>query len=826
MSSLSIFPTPARTTFPSRLSGWAEARDRGPPDCATPAQGAGRPVGGVPAVGRRGSRGGARRRRGGRASVAVMAVRERAAAAMAALERRVPSLDDFAGQSWSSWVERADLPAADGAELEESNKNGKKKLDAMTLIKEDMSIFGHCPAHDEFYLVVCNHCSQVVKPQAFQKHCERRHGPLSKLYARAQASATSQKCHAVNGQGPACGSQGPTKASSKEKVQGGRGRANHPPEKAQKDNLCLFVPVVNLEKISSLPKPDGQGIRVNPKPLPPHSTFLGPPTGLTKDAPGKAPTVPSSKELPSKGNNDPVLIEGPSPQAEGGSPPEKEPSVARLQPKAHKKMARKECDLNRQCGVVNPETKKICTRLLTCKIHSVHQRREVQGRAKDFDVLVAELKANSRKGESPKEKSPGRKDLGPERLSQELPSSAQAVAALPGTTFPARAKQTYPYCALPRSRVSSESELDDEGPCAGDRDPGLFPFPLPRAGAQASSEESEEDGAPDDLHHVPDCHYATRPPRPQAFCTFGSRLVSPGCYVFSRRLDRFCSALSSMLERHLSSHMWKKIPPAAEPPSHLLVSPPHVPLSPSSAGTCPRLSGPSHRPPFPPSAPITKDSPAPSYPAGSPSVGAACSQAECMGGSQAITSPLPANTPSPSFSKLPPSKASKLSKGKDGADVEVPSRKRKLSPGPAAFKRTCILDPPGKGKPAGCRALPTKTKPALGIGLNGAVGPRVKRAGPLDCRGSPHTPPAPVKASQLENRGAAGHPAKALQPNCLSEEEAKKRKNLATYCRPVKAKHCPAGPPAADSACSVRRKKPSPALGFEEKCTTLKSKAH
>uniref|UniRef100_A0A8C8BC24 Uncharacterized protein n=1 Tax=Otus sunia TaxID=257818 RepID=A0A8C8BC24_9STRI len=55
--------------------------------------------------------------------------------------------------------------------LEESGKSGGKKLDAMTLIKEDMNIFGHCPAHDEFYLVVCNHCSQVVKPQAFQKHC-------------------------------------------------------------------------------------------------------------------------------------------------------------------------------------------------------------------------------------------------------------------------------------------------------------------------------------------------------------------------------------------------------------------------------------------------------------------------------------------------------------------------------------------------------------------------------------------------------------------------------------------------------------------------------
>jgi hypothetical protein len=67
----------------------------------------------VPAAGQ-GEGAARRRRRGGRASAVVMAVRERAAAAMAALERRVPSLDDFAGQSWSSWVERADLPAADG----------------------------------------------------------------------------------------------------------------------------------------------------------------------------------------------------------------------------------------------------------------------------------------------------------------------------------------------------------------------------------------------------------------------------------------------------------------------------------------------------------------------------------------------------------------------------------------------------------------------------------------------------------------------------------------------------------------------------------------
>lgn len=44
---------------------------------------------------------------------------------------------------------------------------------------------------------------------------------------------------------------------------------------------------------------------------------------------------------------------------------------------------------------------------------------------------------------------------------------------------------------------------------------------------------------------------------PPQFCTFGSRLVTPGCYVFDRRLDRFCAALGSMLEQHLSQHRWR-----------------------------------------------------------------------------------------------------------------------------------------------------------------------------------------------------------------------------------------------------------------------------
>uniref|UniRef100_A0A663EKK8 Ataxin 7 like 2 n=1 Tax=Aquila chrysaetos chrysaetos TaxID=223781 RepID=A0A663EKK8_AQUCH len=434
-------------------------------------------------------------------------------AAAAAAERRLPSLDEFAGQSWSAWVERAGPPAEPGSELEESGKSSGKKLDAMTLIKEDMNIFGHCPAHDEFYLVVCNHCSQVVKPQAFQKHCERRHGPLSKLYARAAAA----KCHvAVNGQPAAGGTPGAAKVL-REKPPGARGRVQPLPERPDKDNnLWTRAPP------SRPPGPTRSWRHLFPPP-PQYSSGLRPP--------------PASRCLPLP--------------------------------------AGKECDLNRQCGVLNPDTKKICTRLLTCKIHSVHQRREVQGRAKDFDVLVAELKASSRKGESPKERSPpGKEPLPP---SQQDPSSLPQPPAGPPSTSPCRAG----------SRVSSE-ESEEEG--------GEEPPPLPSA-------------------HPP-------------FCTFGSRLVSPGCYVFNRRLDRFCSALGSMLERHLSSHMWRKIPPAAEPPLHTPPAPPQ-PYHPSLR--------PSRLDPLTPHTDLIGRVPASlNYTVGSPHAAAACSQPECGGGRQPV----------------------------------------------------------------------------------------------------------------------------------------------------------------------------------------------
>uniref|UniRef100_A0A8C0FYY1 Ataxin-7-like protein 1 n=1 Tax=Chelonoidis abingdonii TaxID=106734 RepID=A0A8C0FYY1_CHEAB len=91
--------------------------------------------------------------------------------AMAALERPVPSPEAFLGQPWAAWVREAAPPHAHCVDLEETGKEGRKSREVMRLNKEDMHLFGHYPAHDDFYLVVCNICNQVVKPQVFQSHC-------------------------------------------------------------------------------------------------------------------------------------------------------------------------------------------------------------------------------------------------------------------------------------------------------------------------------------------------------------------------------------------------------------------------------------------------------------------------------------------------------------------------------------------------------------------------------------------------------------------------------------------------------------------------------
>ncbi|NXR70403.1 AT7L2 protein, partial [Rhadina sibilatrix] len=363
--------------------------------------------------------------------------------------------------------------AGSGSELEENGKSSSKKLDTMTLIKEDMDIFGHCPAHDEFYLVVCNHCSQVVKPQAFQKHCgepgncrdgcstpwcwqQRRQCQRGWLWGREGA-------HSWASPGPVPGRTPGAAKALQEKHPGARGRAQPLPEHTDKDsNLCLFVPVVNLEKIPSIPKPDGHGIKVPPKAVPTNS----------KESLGKpaAAAVPREPPVPAGVGGDSAMPESIP------APGEKDVGAPKAPPRSHRKLARE-----------SPAP-------FPC--------RPWEGGADDPGGTSWGRNSGGQVWQWGRYRGSG--------SSRSSPAGWEVPALPPSSGHPAglgaapkewpqlrmdpqiRITPTLPLCR--RARLSSDSDPEDAPATSGEGSVGGFPLPLPKGGSRVSSEDSEEEG--------------------------------------------------------------------------------------------------------------------------------------------------------------------------------------------------------------------------------------------------------------------------------------------------------------------------------------------
>ncbi|XP_051270951.1 ataxin-7-like protein 2a isoform X1 [Dicentrarchus labrax] len=478
----------------------------------------------------------------------MMAVRERAVKVMAALDRRVPSLDDFVGQSWTAWAEWAGVTAADGPDVDDCSKNGKKAAEAMSLSKEDMSIFGLYPGHDDFYLVVCSHCGQVVKPQAFEKHCERRHGPLAKLYARLRSPAPApqpqQRPH--HGHSPSHGTNAASASAWEGRGQGvGQIRVappspSTPPQYRHSKNSKDGVRHSPLEKSTHGSHTESSVFKQPPPLEPPMSS---PPPSL-RDPPWPHGGTPPGRPSPT---------DRPSPQSQRKDSCLASAVPGHRIPRPYNKVASKrECDLDKHCGVLDPDRKKVCTRLLTCNIHSIHQRRKVVGRSKNFDQLVAELKTKVREkgaqsldggsstGRSPSPEAP-REQAG-------APHCRRPLASLPAFSRPT---------AVSESSPEEEKQRQDEGSLRA---------PSPLVHGRISSDESEAESPDEPVEFSSSAAH----PKPLAVCSFGSHALGHGIYTFDRRLHHLRSALSSMLEQHISAHLWKKIPQATDlspPPS-------------------------------------------------------------------------------------------------------------------------------------------------------------------------------------------------------------------------------------------------------------------
>ncbi|XP_032944490.1 ataxin-7-like protein 1 isoform X5 [Rhinolophus ferrumequinum] len=460
--------------------------------------------------------------------------------------------------------------------------------------------------------------------------------------------------------------------------------------KGSRDKPCVPVPVVSLEKIPNLVKADGANVKMN-------STTTAAVTACSTSSsavstPPLIKPVLMSKSVPPSPekilNGKGILSTTIDKKHQNGTKNNNKP---------YRRLSEREFDPNKHCGVLDPETKKPCTRSLTCKTHSLSHRRAVPGRKKQFDLLLAEHKAKSREKEVKDKEhllTPTREVLpnqcGPAQDS--LPGSSGSSAPEPKVASPAKSRP--PNSVLPRpssaNSISSSTSSNHSG-----YTPEL---PLPPAGgdlaSRLSSDEGEMDGA--DESEKLDCQFSTHHPRPLAFCSFGSRLMGRGYYVFDRRWDRFRFALNSMVEKHLNSQMWKKIPPAADSP---MPSPAAHITTPVPASVLQPFSNPSAV--YLPSAPISSrltssyimtsamlsnaafvTSPDPSalmsHTTAFPHVAATLSIMDSTFKAPSAVSPIPAVIPSPSH-KPSKTKTSKSSKVKDlsARSDESPSNKKR-----------------------------------------------------------------------------------------------------------------------------------------------------
>ncbi|XP_041654581.1 ataxin-7-like protein 2b isoform X2 [Cheilinus undulatus] len=416
---------------------------------------------------------------------------------MAAVDRRNPNLDDFVGLNWSCWVDGVNiLPSDADSNAEGSSKYWSTRCESMTLMKEDMHIYGHCPAHDEVYLVVCSYCGQVVKPQAFEKHCERRHGPLPKICSPSPAVASQwQPCPSSN------------LHISREKQKDGRIQGDSTTSSAglPAHKHRLTKDTVSFSSMEKLPQ----------ETPPPHS-------------------LKSSSTLPHP--RVPPWHSGPLPHghcSSSTSVPER--------PIAQKPTAEKECDLNKHSRALDPKRKKLCSRELICNTDSIQQQQKALGKTKTFDQLEAE----------PKTGSAGRNiEQLPVKTKEKTQHSEAFEDNIKTQSNKCNLKSS---CHILRSRDTSVSFAEEDGDSTVEVE--VQP-PYPFNQTLLSSDEDEDE---DEQEEAEDLPATPLHPKPLGLCTFGCRTFGCSIFTFDRRWHHLRFALSAMFEHHVGTHLWKKM---------------------------------------------------------------------------------------------------------------------------------------------------------------------------------------------------------------------------------------------------------------------------
>lgn len=378
------------------------------------------------------------------------------------------------------------------------------------------------------------------------------------------------------------------------------------PPKGARAKACVSLPVVSLEKMPCFSRSEGSNIKVN-------STSASPVSSLssTSSSPSSAP-LKSSLTFPASQKSQEKLLNGRGPvthrsvtppsmidrqPSPSRSPLEKRPAPSPLDKRPasstspslldrrtivppsspdkkqqngakggkHRRVSGRVFDPNKHCGVLDPETKRPCTRSLTCKTHSLTHRRAVPGRRKDFDVLLAEHKGRAKE-----------KETGPKKDVQAGSQSVQVTPshdAAPSLSTSCTNGKTTPTLKLRMANSHVHKVCGGAGAVVLSSAPAPPPpdpvpsWQKPSADTRLSSDEGEMELSEESEKLL--CHYSPNHPRAMSCCAFSSRLMGRGHYVFDRRWDRVRLALHCMVEKHVNSLMWRKVPLAVESASEV-----------------------------------------------------------------------------------------------------------------------------------------------------------------------------------------------------------------------------------------------------------------
>uniref|UniRef100_A0AAV2LYE7 SCA7 domain-containing protein n=1 Tax=Knipowitschia caucasica TaxID=637954 RepID=A0AAV2LYE7_KNICA len=457
--------------------------------------------------------------------------------AMAAVDRRMPCLDDFVGLNWSCWVDTVNNGSSDAQS--EDTKSGRGSCETMTLRKEDMPIYGHCPAQDNFYLVVCSHCGKLVKPQAFEEHYDQRHHSLSKTCVLPSSTPLQQPC-----------TSRPSQTVTKERPRDSRGSSSSQrrPSKPVKGTSSLPT---EGKTIQGRIIQDKSQPALSPRP----KSQPQPPVAPVQNHPSSSSSSPSPSSMKPPGPK-PTPAQTHSPQRH-----------SRAYTHNTLRNSNSKTSINKKCE--DQDKMKPSPQQPIQTEDLIRQQKST-----DSDLApVASLNRDS----DPKVKTEST-DLQSDPKENSSRCSQLTLNANSHTSrLPQDPSETFPI---------------EESPVEGQP-----PYPFNQSLPSSDSSDHKEEYT--DVSSTP-WH-----PKPLGMCTFGCRAFGCSVFTFDRRLHHLRIALSAMLEDHVNSHLWKKIPQTA---SHL--KSPHVtppaqglqkrkpqssvpPTSSSPSKKCVRLSPPS-----------------------------------------------------------------------------------------------------------------------------------------------------------------------------------------------------------------------------------------